>query len=380
MKKLLVCLGVVAAVFAACDSTPKFQVQGAISGADDQTLYLENVGLNGVEILDSTKLSGAGKFELKGAAPASPEFYRLRIDQRIVNFSVDSTETIKISAPFDNMAEGYTIEGEENLRIKDLAIRQITLQRDVNAISQSKSLLPGEIQDSVMNTLTRYKEQVMHDFIYAGPDRASAYFALFQTLNGYFIFDPVNNKADVRCFAAVATSWDNKYPQSERAGNLHNIAIRGMKSTRAPQVRDFQVDESKIKETNSINVSLADLNGVIRNSNDLEGKVVLLDFTIYNHQASAARNMQLRQIYDKFKDRGLEIYQVSLDADEHFWKTNADNLPWICVRDPKGVNSNYMLIYGVNDLPTYFLLDRTNAIRARTETIQDLEAEINKYL
>lgn len=380
MKKLILGLSIAAAMFAACDTTPKFSVQGTITDAKDQVLYFENVGLRGVDILDSVKLGSKGTFDFSAAAPEAPDFYRLRIDTRIINLAVDSTETVKVSAPFEGMAEKYSIDGESNLKIKELTLKQIELQRTVNTISQSKALAPGEIQDSIMNTIGRYKKQVEREYIYAEPNRPYAYFALFQTVNGYLIFDPVNDKSDVRCFAAVATSWDNKYPHSDRAGNLHNIAIRGMKNVRGPQVRELDIDPDKVKETNSVNLALPDIKGRIRNLTDLEGKVVLLDFTIYNHASSAARNMQLRQLYDKYKDQGLEIYQVSLDTDEHFWKTNADNLPWICVRDAQGLYSTNLSIYGVVNVPTYFLLDRTNTPKGRSEDIKDLEAEINKLL
>ncbi len=43
------------------------------------------------------------------------------------------------------------------------------------------------------------------NYIFAAPNMAAAYFALFQKLNGYMIFDPLNNKDDVKCFGAVAT-------------------------------------------------------------------------------------------------------------------------------------------------------------------------------
>ncbi|MCQ2238872.1 MAG: AhpC/TSA family protein [Bacteroidaceae bacterium] len=380
MKKLLFCLGIVAALFAACDNSPKFTVQGNITDAKDQVLYFENVGLNGVEILDSTKLGSKGNFDFSSKAPEAPEFYRLRIDSKIINLSIDSTETVKVSAPFENMATQYTVDGENNQKIKELSLKQIELQRTVNTISQSKNLAPGEIQDSVMNTINRYKDEVERQYIYAGPNKPYAYFALFQTVNGYLIFDPVNDKRDVRCFGAVATSWDNLYPHSDRAGNLHNIAIRGMKNVRGPQVKELDIDPSKIKEANTVNISLPDIKGKIHNLNELEGKVVLLDFTIYNHASSAARNMQLRELYSKYKDRGFEIYQVSLDTDEHFWKTNADNLPWICVRDAKGLYSTTLSLYGVVNVPTFFLLDRTNTPQGRSEDIKDLDAEINKYL
>lgn len=47
---------------------------------------------------------------------------------------------------------------------------------------------------------------------------------------------------------------------------------------------------------------------------------MLIDFTAYGSAESGARNLLLREIYDKYASQGLEIYQVSLDTDEHFWK------------------------------------------------------------
>lgn len=380
MKKTILYLGMVAMAFAACDNTPKFHIEGNISDAADKTLYLENIALGGVVIMDSAKLNSNGSFSFAAAAPQSPEFYRLRIEDHIINFSVDSTETVNVKATWEKMATDYTIDGENNQKIKELANKQIQLQNTVQAIGNSKSLAPGDAQDSILNCIHRYKKDVEQNYIIKGANKPYAYFALFQTVNGYLIFDPINDKEDVRCFAAVATSWDQYYPHSDRAGNLHNIAIRGLKNVRTPQETVYEIDESKISQANLINIALPDVKGRIHNLTDLTGKVVLLDFTIYGHTASAQRNMELRQIYDKYKDMGLEIYQISLDADEHFWKTNADNLPWICVRDANGLYSSNVRVYGVQDLPTYFVIDRSNSIVKRSEDITDLQAEISKYL
>ena len=77
----------------ACSSGPKFQVNGDVSGADGKMLYLEASGLEGIVPLDSVKLKGEGTFSFKQPRPESPEFYRLRIDDKIINFSVDSIES-----------------------------------------------------------------------------------------------------------------------------------------------------------------------------------------------------------------------------------------------------------------------------------------------
>ena len=90
--------------------------------------------------------------------------------------------------------------------------------------------------------------------------------------------------------------------------------------------------------------------------------------------------MTLRDIYAKYQSKGLEIYQISLDSDEHFWKTSADNLPWVCVRDAAGPYSQNVSLYGVTSLPSVFLVGRDNALKLRAETVEDLEAEIRKLL
>lgn len=114
----------------ACSSGPKFQVNGDVSGADGKMLYLEASGLEGIVPLDSVKLKGEGTFSFKQPRPESPEFYRLRIDDKIINFSVDSIETIQIKAPYVDFSTTYTVEGSENSnKIKELTLKQIRLQR-----------------------------------------------------------------------------------------------------------------------------------------------------------------------------------------------------------------------------------------------------------
>ena len=76
-----------------------------------------------------------------------------------------------------------------------------------------------------------------------------------------------------------------------------------------------EIDPSKIKEANIIDIQLKDLKGNIRTLTELKGKVVLVDFTVYNNVMSPDHNLALREIYDKYHAQGLEIYQISLDAE-----------------------------------------------------------------
>ena len=76
----------------------------------------------------------------------------------------------------------------------------------------------------------------MH-YIMENPASAPAYFALFQTVNGSLIFNPISNPDDIKFVGAVATAWDANYPGTSRTENLHNIAIQGMKNTKTPHSR-----------------------------------------------------------------------------------------------------------------------------------------------
>ena len=383
MKKIF-CIALAAAALGACSSGPQFKVTGKVDGADGKMLYLEASALEGIVPLDSVKLKADGTFSFESSRPASPEFYRLRVDDKVINLAVDSTETLTVTAPYATFATGYQVTGSPYCeKIKQLTLLQTKLQADADRLAedaQARRIGMDVYQQRLSALLKKYKDEVKINYIFAAPNTTAAYFALFQKLNNYLIFDPLNSKDDVKCFAAVATSLNNRYPDADRTKNLYNIVIKGMKNTRTPQQTVVEIPEENVQETGVIDINLRDLRGAAHKLTDLKGKVVLLDFTVYQSAVSASHNYMLRDLYDKYAKQGLEIYQVSLDADEHYWKTIASNLPWICVRDAAGVYSSVVSLYGVQSLPSVFLINRDNELRARGETIKDLEEAVRRLL
>ena len=372
-----------AALTIASCSDNKFTVEGQIGNAKDSVLYFENVGLEGINVLDSVKLSDEGDFSFRQEAPDAPEFYRLRIADQIINVSIDSTETVQIKGSYPNMASDYTVSGSENCeKIKELALRQMDLQSRAIAIQKDPSLSIDRANDSIQNIINAYKEDVKRNYIYKEPMKAYSYFALFQAIGNYLIFNPKSNKEDIKAFAAVATSWDTYYPHAERGQNLHNIAIEGMKNQRIIESknRDLQVEASKVSEAGVLDIALIDNKGQERHLTDLKGKVVLLDFHIFALNDSPARIIMLRELYSKYQQQGFEVYQVSLDPDEHFWKQQTAALPWISVRDADVVNSQRLMLYNIQTVPDFFLIDRGNNLVKRAAQIKDIEAEIKKLL
>ena len=365
---------------ASCDNN-KFTVEGQIANAKDSVLYFENVGLEGINVLDSVKLDDNGSFSFSEAATIAPEFYRLRISDQIINVSIDSTETVSIKAQYPQMATDYEVSGSDNcLKIKELALKQIDLHKRAMAIQENVSLGVDEANDSILKLIDDYKNDVKTNYIFKEPMKAYSYFALFQTLGNWLLFNPRSNKDDIKVFAAVATSWDTYYPHAERGQNLHNIAIEGMKNQRILAEQNQTIDASKVQEAGVLDIALTDNKGQLRHLTDLKGKVVLLDFHVFALEDSPARILSLRELYNKYQAQGFEIYQVSLDTDEHFWKQQTAALPWVNVRDADGVQSHQLLLYNIQTIPDFFLIDRNNNLVKRAAQMKDLEAEIKKLL
>ena len=379
---------VAALAFTSCNNK-KFHITGNITEATDSMLYLEDLSLNGPVKIDSVKLGedGAFAFDENAMDSITPEFYRLRIANQSINLSIDSTETVKVKASYPQMSYKYEVEGSENCsKIKELSIKQMILQNNINAIAKSPNMGIDSVDVIVARMLDGYKQDIKVNYIFKEPMKASSYYALFQTIQlgnvNSLIFNPRNNKDDVRVFAAVATSWDTYYPGAERGKNLHNIAIEGMKDIRIieNQRAQQQIDASKVSVSGCIDLAMEDSKGQVRRLTDLKGKVVLLDFHLFASSESTKRIMMLRELYNKYHAAGLEIYQVSVDPNEHFWKTSTAALPWICVRDEGGIQGQSLQLYNVQSIPTFFLIDRSNTLKARDAQIKDLDEAIKNLL
>lgn len=379
--RLLTVLGLCMFFFSACNNSSDFIVKGVVAGADGQLMYLENVGISNVVTLDSIKLAPGGKFKFTEKRPEYPDFYRLRLNNQLINFAVDSTETISFVADAGTFATSYSVEGSENSK----AIKAITLaQLDAN---QAISRLRKEYEDKMISDTTyrmkvlaaadAYKE-VARKYIYSAPMSTAAYFALFQQIDGLLFFDLYDRK-DVKAYGAVATSYNHTYPESPRSKHLYNLTLQSMKVLRAQRPVDYSNVETK--EISFLDIELPDVRGeVVKLSTVAPGRVVLINFTAYQTEWSPALNMALGELYTKYHDQELEIYQVSLDSDFHFWRNGASNLPWVTVHDPQSVYSQVAGLYNVKQLPALFILDRKGNLVKRVEDVKKLEADVKAVL
>lgn len=377
MKKIIL-IAFTALAVVACTEKQQFTVKGTIEGAQDSTLYLYNQSLSGAELMDSVKLGEDGKFMFKGDAPEAPDFYALCLHNQFINFSIDSTETVTINAKYPGMGSNYTVEGSDNCeKIRQLALLQQDLQRGALNLERDGSLTQQQRIDSLKSMVIEYKDVTTSQYIYVEPQKAYAYFALFQTLGQWTIFDR-SDPQDMKAFGAVATCWETYYPEALRTEYLRNIALKGMNEQRAIVARQQDNSlEGKIISAGLIELQLPDASGRIRTLTELAGKVVLLDFHSYGMKESAARILELRELYNKYHAQGLEIYQVGIDGDEHFWKQQTEHLPWVCVFDP---TASSLPSYNVQEVPEFFTIDRNGVLQKRSTQMENVEDEIRRLL
>ena len=356
-----------------------FHVEGAIGNAKDSILYFEHNGLTGFTTVDSVKLDAKGAFSFASDKVNNPQFYRLRIAGQIINIAIDSTETVRVDAKYPQMATDYSVNGSyENEKIKQLALKQINLQAQCQALYSEQ---PQAADSLVQQLIQAYKYDVSHNYIFKEPMKAYSYFALFQYIvvnnEARLIFNPAVDPEDNKVFGAVATSWDTYFPNSERGQNLHNITIKGMRDNRiaAANKQNIQIEA---EETGVIDLPLRDNKGNMHHLTDLKGKVVLLDFHAFSLPDSPEYIMQMRELYDKYHAKGLEIYMVSLDENEHFWKESVATLPWINVYDNTGISEAYTS--AATATPIIYLIDRSNTVVRNPAQIKNLPKEIEALL
>jgi len=275
-------------------------------------LYFEFFGLSNTSIIDYVVLDESGKFKFKAPLPEYPDFYRLRLDRQRLFLAVDSQVHINIKASAEAFSTGYRVSGSDYcVQMQELALLQSNTRRQydsIQALFNNKEIEEKAYIDLVLNCIDEHKKQAQ-GYIFSKPASPVAYFALFQRIHKLLIFDPFSEK-DNRHFAAVATAWNVHYPHSERTRQLVNLTMQGMSSIRKQRITPQDIPIIEIYALKYFEINLPNVFGQNIPLSSLEGKVILLDFTAFQANYSAARTIEMRELYNRYELYGFEIYQV----------------------------------------------------------------------
>ena len=129
-------------------------------------------------------------------------------------------------------------------------------------------------------------------------------------------------------------------------------------------------------------ISLPGVKGKTITLSSLKGKVVLIDFWASWCGPCRAAMPGVVKLYQKYKNKGFEIYGVSIDSKKRDWiKAIAkDKITYTQVNDTAGWYSPVTVAYGVDAIPNTFLLDKTGKVVAINLEDAELEAKIKELI
>lgn len=360
MKKIkLGILATIAVLMAACGGN-NFNVTGKIEGASDSTKMVVEVANNGMWLIADSVIPGKnGEIKVSLPAPAHPEIYRLRYNNKSIYFPIDSLDNVTINGSIDAFATDYTLSGtaiaEEMMAVEKKAMKMY------NATAEELKAWKRELTNQIL----------------ANPSGIVAYYIINKYIGKEPLFNPYD-KDDMKIIGAVANAYNSFKPNDPRTDYLVNLTMQG----RRLHVENVKQDTVMVNEVPIIDIELQDNEGKMQKLSEVaaQGKVVLLNFSVLNDELSPAFNKVLLDVYNKQKAKGLEIFQISYDNNEFQWRQAAKNLPWITVYDGNGLYSTYLAMYNVQSIPAIFVINRNGEIVERITDVDKIQSSVAKYL
>ncbi|MGL5682718.1 MAG: redoxin domain-containing protein [Marinifilaceae bacterium] len=364
-----------------CKNEDRILISGTIEHADKQMVYLEQISVDKITVIDSTKTSKKGEFKFKTRSEY-PTFYNLRFAKggslTIVGAPQDD---IVITGKQPGLSTNYWVDGSEsslwikvlNFQLQNTNNAVDSLQRAFNALPQTVDANPQRIKiagalDSVVDKQIKFSK----NFIVDHATSLAAYYALYQKFTGgTYILQPTT---DLHSYKVVASSLKALYPDSP-----YTIAILKNLEDINKQIRNqkFQ-DLIQQSENNLPDIALPNVNGDTISLSSLRGKYILLDFTTLSAPASKAYIEEMKSVYKKFNSKGLNIYMVCLDADYTDWKERVKEygINWTVVCETAVNSSRALMGWNVKSIPANYIINKDYEIVGKDLTGRRLEERL----
>lgn len=348
----------------------------------DEYLYLAELKANRLETADSVKLDESGDYSFEREINA-PVFYLLKFtNDNFFTFLAEPGDKIEINARYATLGEPTSITGskstEKLIEYNKAFKRTIAKLRGLYDIYSQNADSPDldKVMQIIDSTAQNYISEInayTKEFIDNNMGSLVTLITLYQQVApNVYVLDPVK---DIKYFMKVDSALTKRYPSSEPVQALHEQVAALTESLEMAGGKALFLDPG----TEAPEITLPSPDGKMISLSSTRGDIVLLDFWAAWCPPCRQENPNLVKAYDMYRDKGFQIFQVSLDRTREAWLSGIkeDNLErWIHVSDLKYWNSSVVSQYRIESIPHNLLLDRDGKIIALDLRGPQLQAKL----
>lgn len=366
------------ALIAACSSAPEktgnLKINGKLSDAAGESVYLLDLNDKQQTVIDSAKIDENGEFVL-AARSTEIGVYNVKISgSNFCMMILDTTDQVTLSGSAKDLGNTYKVTGSPStelfLQFNDFSKQNsqyksslVNLQKQLQqnfeyALNANKT--DAKYIDSIDKATQPRFDSIavkMDSALAAGVDYAKNFIdknsGKFATIIALNMLDP---EMEFEYYKKVDEALTAAYPGIKTLQPFHDFIEQKKKEIGkwgpgaiAP---DFTVNDPDGKP-----ISLS----------SFKGKIVLLDFWASWCGPCRKENPNVVLAYEKYHKRGLEIFAVSLDAEKEKWleAIKQDKLTWKHGSELKQWQSSFVPLYEIQGIPMNFLIDAEGKIIAK---------------
>jgi hypothetical protein len=338
----------------------KVEIEGKIESAETgDKVFIEKMMVTENKLMDSVVLGEDNKFGFN-LVVEGPEFFFLHIPRgKTITLLVSPGEKPVVHA--DAARNTYKVTGsKESMLIANLYNQLYKTREKLDSITEIYNQVAEKNDaDSLLAQLNAdFKEHLEEQrkytiqFLLKNYTSLASIVALYQEVYpGTYV---LNRGRDLQFFKITADSLQKYYPR-----NPHVQALVKHKNEMLSNFNKQKLDKM-IRETPSSlpGITLPDKNNNPVSLLSLKDKYIILSFWNSRQKESLLYNLDLREIYKEYNQKGLEVYQVALEESRERWLRHLESatVPWISVIDTASARSEYAAKYNLDKIPVSFVI------------------------